>query len=565
MKQPNKREIAFNPGRAQAVIDFIECLPITDGPAIGTNIVLDPWQRELIRDIYEPYYLDNGRRAVRRGVLSVARKNSKSFLTAGLLLAHLIGPEAEPNGKIYSAANDREQAAIIFMMVKEMIEMVPELAAILTVNPSVKVIYVNASHDENGEPLAGRGSQYKALSAEAGTKHGLNPSFVAYDELGQTKKRELLATLLTSQGNRAEPLFMVLSTQSHIPTSPLSEMIDDGQRTGFIQGNDHRDKATLPEDPTLVCHLYAADEDCDVLDRDQWIKANPCLLTWKTWDEITLMAERAARLPSEEAEFRNLYLNQRVNPMTPFIALSTWDGLGPPNILPTDREEDSDQLIPGEDIYLGLDMSESKDLTALVAVSVATGLVKPWFWKPEKFLRDHSIRDAHGYDVAHSRGWLFSTPGTYISPLVVAQQIQKVFNTYRVVGMAIDPNRTAELKRNLEDAGLPYSEDGSNGLRIVNWPQTFPSMDSAVRALEQAVDEQSIRHDGNPVMRFNIINAMTDRNGAGYRRIDKETVRFRIDGVVALAMAMGLRFKDIQETPKSQWEDPSYSWAKRLG
>lgn len=554
MTTRQQRPITFDHVRAQAVIDFIENLPITDGPAMGQRIILDDWQKHLIRDIYAPIYEDNLRRVVRRGVLSVARKNSKSFLTAGLLLCHLIGPEAERNGKIFSAANDRDQAAIIFAMVKEMIEMEEELAAHLQVNPSTKTIFVTTSG------ITASGSIYRALSAEAGTKHGLNPSFVAFDELGQAKSRELLDVLLTSQGNRAEPLFMALSTQSHIPDSPLSEMIDDGLRMGWVAGNDHVAAGTFPEDPSLVCHLYAADEECDVLDRDQWVKANPCLRTWKTWDDIERMAERAARLPSEEATFRNLYLNQRVNPVTPLIALSDWMGLGPADPLPTDREAASPQFRPGEEIHIAVDMSLKIDLTALVAVSKATGLVKAWFWKPSDYLVDHSNRDQHRYDVAHSLGWLDTSPGPIVQSKSVLARIKSLMADFKVVGMAYDPNRMGQLLADLDEAGITAAETPEEGLRIIPWAQTFKGMDPAIGALEEAVLTRSIHHDGNPVLRFNIMNAMAVMNAEGYRRIDKDKSRFRIDGAQALAMAMGLRAQDRLSEPvvRSPWEDESF-------
>src|SRR5262249_48020551 len=158
----------------------------------------------FIRDIYEPHR--RSRRVVRRAILSVARKNGKTALIATIALAHLVGPEAIPNGEIYSAANDRDQAAIVFKFAKQIVELEPELRGELEVIPATKPMLARRT-----------GSIYRAVSAEAGTKHGYLPSVVIYDELAQAKNRDLYDVLDTSFGARDEPLFVVISTQSHDP------------------------------------------------------------------------------------------------------------------------------------------------------------------------------------------------------------------------------------------------------------------------------------------------------------------------------------------------------------
>jgi phage terminase large subunit-like protein len=167
----------------------------------------------------------------------MARKNGKTALIAALVLVHLDGPEWEYNGEIYSAANEREQAGIVFKYVYQMIEVEPELSDHLKVVKSTKTI-VNFQN----------GSTYKALSADAGSKFGLNPTVAIYDELAQAKNRDLFDALDTSMGARAEPLLIVISTQSPDPQHVLSELIDDG-----LSG---RDKTTVVE-------LHAVPDDCE--------------------------------------------------------------------------------------------------------------------------------------------------------------------------------------------------------------------------------------------------------------------------------------------------------------
>ena len=154
--------------------------------------------------------------------------------------ASVSGRKRIANGEIYSAANDRDQAAIIFKFAKQIVELEPELRAEVEIIASTKTMIARRT-----------GSIYRAISAEAGTKHGYLPSLVIYDELAQAKNRDLYDVLDTSFGACEEPLFIVISTQSNDPEHILSQLIDDGQ---------------AGVDPTIVCHLHAADEDCELDD-----------------------------------------------------------------------------------------------------------------------------------------------------------------------------------------------------------------------------------------------------------------------------------------------------------
>jgi phage terminase large subunit-like protein len=108
------------------VIAFVELLTVTAGDDAGKPFKLREWQKEIIRRVYDPVD-DNGRRLVRTALLTMARKNGKSGLVAALALAHLLGPEAEPRGQVYSAACDRSQASILYREMKAMALASPEV------------------------------------------------------------------------------------------------------------------------------------------------------------------------------------------------------------------------------------------------------------------------------------------------------------------------------------------------------------------------------------------------------------------------------------------------------
>jgi len=248
--------------RAGRVIAFIESLSITAGRHAGRSFVLRQWQRDIIEEIYATD--DDDARPVRTAVLSLGRKNGKTALAAALALCHLAGPEAELRGEVYSAANDRFQAAKIFNEMVAMIERHPILQPRINVTRFTKQL-------EDFET----GSIYAALSADAKTKLGLSPSFVIYDELGQAEARDLYDALDTAMGARESPLLMVISTQAPTDTAPLSGLIDYGLKV----------QAGAIDDPTFKLFFYAAPPEADPWDEASWRLANPVRQVFSDNDE----------------------------------------------------------------------------------------------------------------------------------------------------------------------------------------------------------------------------------------------------------------------------------------
>jgi phage terminase large subunit-like protein len=454
---------------------------------------------------------------VRRAVFSLGRKNGKTLLAAALVLVHLVGPEAERNGEIYSAANDREQAAQVFKMARQMVEAEPELARLLRVVASTKTIV-----------CLGNGSFYRALSAESGTKHGLNPTFVIFDELAQARTRDLYDVLDTSMGARAEPLFLAISTQSNDPEHICSKLIDDG-----LSGADR----------TTVCHLYAAPEDCDLMDEAAWRAANPALGDFRSLEELAVLMAKAKRLPAEEPKVRNLYLNQRVNPLSTLISRRDWMACRGPCA-----------WVPGERVYLGLDLSAKVDLCALVGVSAEDhSRVSAWFWKPGDFLEEHERRDRAPYRQWAAKGWLEAPPGRSIHPRSVALKLAQLSAEFDVAGLAYDRWGIQNLLREFDEVGLEAHSDAEpgDGLRLISWGQGYKDMSPAIDALETAILHGELIHDESPVLSWCVGNAIAVTDPAGGRKLDKTKARFRIDGAVALAMALGLKAREQQEKPKA--------------
>ncbi|MFN7156611.1 MAG: terminase large subunit [Acidovorax sp.] len=479
--------------RAERVIRFIQgyCL-VPDGAQVGQPLVLDDFQKEFIRAIY-----DNAA-GTRRAILSVSRKNGKSGLIAGLLLAHLVGPEAKQNSQLVSGAMSRDQAALVFNLASKMVQLSPKLSAIVRIVPSGKRLL--------GLPL---NTEYKALAADGKTAHGLSPALAILDEIGQVRgpQSDFIDAITTSQGAHEAPLLIAISTQAANDADLLSQWIDD---------------ARASKDPRIVCQVYEAPEGCDLLDESAWRAANPALGTFRSLDDLREQLTQAQRMPSMENTARNLLLNQRVSTVSPFISPDVWKSCAA-RVLPFDGV-----------VFAGLDLSARTDLTALVIVGQVDDVwqVQCHFWTPEIGLADRARRDRAPYDLWARQGLLHTTPGATVDYEHVAQDMAALLSELDVQAVAYDRWRIELLRKELDKIGAD--------LPLVEWGQGFKDMAPALDALEAELLNGRIAHGGHPVLTMCAANAVVTKDPTGARKLDKAKATGRIDGLQALAMAMGV-------------------------
>lgn len=508
----------YGPELAGRILQFISYLPVPTGPLQGERQKLAPFQERFVRAVYEPT-TDKGELAVRQATLSTARQNGKSLLLADLVLAHLLGPARRLNGLLFSAANDRFQASIVYQIVLAMVRMMPELAARVMVAESTKRIVAPVTN-----------SVYLAISAEAVTKLGNAPDFVCYDELGAAKKRTLYDVLNSSQGARLSPLMVNISTQAGTRAHLFSEIIDYGLKVNRREVIDR----------TCVTHLYSAPEGCELLDEKAWAAANPAMGQWRSREEIATKANQARRMPAQESAFRNLYLNQRVDlRLTAAIAPQVWDACaGPP---------DSSVFETGS-VYGGLDLAGKNDLAALVLIGLdAEDLwhVRPVFWLPEEGLREREIREGIPWAAWAARGYLRTTPGKVVDYRYIARELGEVTASMRELqSIAYDSWGIERLRQDLDAEGVTR-------VPLEPMRQGYLSMSPCVTALEDALLTERVRHGGHPVLTMCAANAVVTKDAAGNRKYDKARASGRIDGIVALAMAAGLTHR-ASTTPSLQ-------------
>jgi phage terminase large subunit-like protein len=485
---------------AREIIDWIEdCCYVPEGKLVAKPVQLMAWQKHELRKIYD------NRAGTRRAILSFGRKNGKTSLAAFLLLVHLCGPKAVPNSQLYSAAQSRDQAAVIFALAAKIVRISPALRSFVGIKDTAKEL-----------TCAELGTRYRALSAEVTTAFGLSPVFVVHDELGQVRgpRSALFEALETATAAQEDPLSIVISTQAPTDGDLLSILIDDAKA-----GND----------PRTVLSLYTAPAEIDPFDVETIKLANPAFSGgWVNRGEILAMAEDAKRMPAREADYRNLILNQRVEASSPFITPGLWAACNAPVA-----------NLQGREVFCGLDLSEVADLTALVIVGKVDGIwhVEPTFWLPGDGLPEKSRNDRVPYDLWRSQGFLEATPGKTVSYDYVAHHLRRVFDLYRVQKIAFDAWNFRQLEPWLRTAGFSDQEIKE---RFVEFRQGAQSMSPALRALEETIRDKKLAHGGHPVLQMCLLGAVVESKDSSTRRLSKNKSTCRIDGAVALAMAFGV-------------------------
>ena len=487
--------------RGERVIAFIETYCLTpEGEHVGKPIKLESFQKKFILEVY-----DNPL-GTHTAILSIARKNGKTAIIAGLLLAHLCGPEAVQNSQIVSGARSKDQAAVVFELARKMVEMSPQLSSVVRVQPS-------------GKRLLGirKNVSYRALSAEGKTAHGLSPIVAILDELGQVAgpTDPFVEAITTAQGAYQNPLLIAISTQAPTDADMLSVWID-AQRNA--------------PDPRVVSHVYEAPAECALDDRKAWAAANPGMGKFRSISDIEKQCRAAQSMPVNEPSFRNLILNQRVEANAPFVSQSVWKenggACGP---------------IDGKRVWGGLDLSSVNDLTALVLVTEDGG-VHPEFWLPSDGLKEKSAKDRVPYDLWAKQGHLNTTPGRAIEYEYIADFLRGLFDRVDVQVMAFDRALFQHLRPWLVKVG--FSEDELE--KFVPYGQGTLSMTPALRELEVKLLGKQLRHGNHPILEMCAKNA-TVVGDSGARKFDKRKQTRRIDGMVALAMACGVMPIDQQE------------------
>lgn len=496
-----KKKFRFSEEKALRVIRFFEnYLFHIKGKWSGQPFKLLPWQKEeLIKPLFGMVD-ENGLRQFRTAFVFLPRKNGKSTLAAGIAL-YMLCADGEAGAEVYSAANDRDQARIVFDTARRMVEASPVLRKHLQVYKNVIV------HEKSS-------SFYKVISADAYTKHGYNAHCVIYDELHAAKDRELWDVLSTSTAARTQPLVFVITTAGTSFNSICYELYDYALkvRDGIIK------------DDRFFSLIYQAERDDDWQSEETWKKANPSLGETLSVEYLKERAEQAKHMPTAQASFKRLHLNIWVNEQNKWIDMKLWDE--------NDKGKVDDEYLAKLPCWAGLDISAVSDITAFVMIfkdDDGTIHVKPRFFAPLSKIKDEANKLREQYRAWAEEGYLTLIEGDVIDLRVVKEEILKEAERFRISSINIDRLfQGHQTALELEEAGL----------NVFGMGQGFLSMSIPAKEFERLLQAKKLNHMGNPVLKWMASNAVAKTDPAGNVKPDKANSEGKIDGIVALIMAI---------------------------
>jgi phage terminase large subunit-like protein len=504
--------------RAQEIVEFIQLLHLT-GDFYGKPFVLQDWEHEVLWNVYGTVK-ETGYRQYRYAYLEIPKKNGKTELTAAISIYHLVCDG--PGGQIYCCAAEREQAALVYKAAKQMIEQDANLDAknggILKVIDSKKEIH----NTETGTFL-------KVLSAEAYSKHGINPTVVIFDELHAQPNRELWDVMTFGAGaSRKEPLWWVITTAGDDP---------DRKSIGWeIHQKAVKIRDAEETDPAWYVKIYGAPDDADIWNEATWYAANPSLGVSIDIEKVREEAIAAKNSEKTERLFRWLRLNQWVAlKRIGWLPITLWDQtVGNWNVAD----------LAGKRCYVGLDLSSKIDLTADGIIFPPQEGIDDWrflmdAWIPEDNARERTARDHVPYEEWTKKRFINTTPGDVVDYAAVRAHIERLEKTFDVKYYCGDPWHLEILRQLL---GFDI------GRKFIEISQTMAGMAPAMGELERLFRAKEISHTENPVGRWSFGNVIVATDGNENIKPMKNRSIERIDPTVALinGMAGAIKFEKVR-------------------
>lgn len=497
---------AWDVKRANEACEFIEMLPHVEGKWGALNlIVLEPAQIFFIVQLFGFRRADGSRRFT-NALFAVARKNAKSTLAAAILL-YCFCCEDEVGPQILSAATTGDQARIVWGVAKKMVQKLPDLRETFNVEAFANAI---ARYEVSGT--------FKPINAKASTQDGLNPSALCFDELHAHKTRDLYDVLRSAAGARKNPLFLYTTTEGYENTGPWSEIRTFAWQV--LQG--------LVDADHFLALYYGLDDEDDDFDEARWVKANPLLGVSVTLDKMREYAAEAKQQPGSLAEFKIKRLNRQAQSAEGFIDLIRWKQCS----APVDLDE-----MEGYKCWAGLDLSSTRDMTAFVLVWDVHGVwhIHAKYWVPDNAVQQRNERGTVRYSAWVQSGHIVITDGDVVDYDVLERDVTELCQRFKPEELAFDSWNAQQLCNNLIEAGLPMVE-------FVQGPKSYHP---AMQALEKAYIQGRIAHGGNPVLNWNAANLIARKDVNNNMAPDKKRAPDKIDGMVALLMAIGRAVQDV--------------------
>ena len=488
--------------KADRAVTFINNLSHTKGKWAGKRFDLLPWQEQIVRDLFG-IVKEDGNRQFLTAYIEIPKKNGKSELAAAIAL-YLLYADNEASAEVYGAACDRNQASIVFDVAKQMVQMSRPLEKRSKIMGATKRIvnYSNAGF-------------YQVLSAETGTKHGLNVSGLVFDEIHAQPNRHLYDVLTKGSGDaREQPLFFIITTAGTDRNSICYEL--HTKALDILNGR--------KKDTSFYPVVYGLSDEDDWNDEANWRRANPSLGHTIGIDRVREAYQQALDNPAEENVFKQLRLNMWTSSSVAWI---------PEHVYAKGNDPIQYESLKGRSCYAGLDLSSTSDITAFVLVfpprfEEENYIVLPFFWLPEDTLELRCRRDHVLYDVWERQGYIKTTEGNVVHYGFIEKFIEELSEIYHIKEIAYDRWNATQMVQNLEGMGLT----------MVPFGQGYKDMSPPSKELYKLMMEGKIQHGGHPVLKWMGQNVVMRQDPAGNIKPDKEKSVEKIDGIVALIMGL---------------------------
>lgn len=491
----------FDQPEAERICHFFETyIRHSKGEWAGQTIKLQDWQKRYLRRKFG-WRRPNGTRRYRRSVMFLPKKNGKSLMAAGEELYHLTA-DGEPGAQVYSCAANKDQAGEVFEEAKKMVGASPELSNLLEV-------YAGSIFFQRTQ------SRLQSISSKAATKHGFNVHASIFDEVHAFATSELYDVVSAGAGARRQPMETVISTAGNNIASFGFELFDMAVklRDGIL------------EDPECLAIVYAADPDADWRSEEVWRAANPNFGVSVNPDFLRGELAKTRMRPAHEPVFRQLYLNIWSQAAKAWLPIEKWRACKSGNI--------SIEALRGRPCWGALDLSRSIDMSAFVLIfPLEDGEYASleWFWCPEARVQERSRTDKAQYASWIQQGSLLATEGDVIDYRFIRQKIKELGKVFKIQEIAYDRKYATEIVQNLQDL---------DGFTMVDVGQGMLSMSGPTKELERLLYARQFHHAGNPVTTWMASNVVVKMDEAENIKPDKKKSTDRIDGIVAMIMALG--------------------------
>jgi phage terminase large subunit-like protein len=492
---------------AQLAIDFFpECLSHIEGKLAGAPFKLEPWQQAIVGNLFG-WKRPDGTRRYREAMIYVPRKNGKTPLAAGIANYVLFCDDEKGQQNICAAA-EREQASLLYRHARGMVENEPEL---------LRRAKIYAGLGQRSIAIESEHSAFKVISADADSKHGGNLHLGIIDELHVQPNRDLVDVIQTSMAskNRRQPLLIYITTADFDRESICNEKHDYACKV--------RDGVIV--DPAFLPVIYEAMVDDDWTSPDTWRRVNPNYGVSVDEEYMLRECKRAQESAAYENTFKRLHLNVKTQNDVRWLKLESWDN---------NDDAIDETALAGRPCYSALDLSTKTDITANAHLFPPTEDDPKWrvlmrFWIPGENARIRERRDRVPYEAWAKQGFITLTDGNVIDYDIIKASILEDGRKFEVREIAYDPWNATQIALQLQAEGATAIEFG----------QGYRSMSEPTKELEKLVLAGAMAHGGNPVLRWMASNVSVEQDPAGNLKPSKKKSTERIDGIVALVMALG--------------------------